>query len=46
MAPWEANWNRQTDGQDHVLSQADTLIKNRLHKGYKGYKEVHRLQGQ
>ena len=28
----EANWNRridrQTDGQDHVLSQADALNKN------------------
>ena len=24
----EANWNRRTDGQDHVLSQADTLTKN------------------
>ena len=28
----EANWNeqacRQADGQDHILSQADALIKN------------------
>ena len=24
----EANWNRRTDGQDHVLSQADALTKN------------------
>ena len=23
----EANWNRRTDGQDHVLSQADALTK-------------------
>ena len=23
----EANWNRQADGQDHVLSQADALTK-------------------
>ena len=23
----EANWNRRTDGQDHALSQADTLTK-------------------
>ena len=23
---YEANWNRQTDGQSHVLSQADTLM--------------------
>ena len=25
---YEANWNRQTDGQDHVLSQAAALTKN------------------
>ena len=25
---YEASWNRQTDGQDHVLSQADALTKN------------------
>ena len=24
----EANWNRRTDAQDHVLSQADALTKN------------------
>ena len=24
---YEANWNRMTDGQDHVLSQADALTK-------------------
>ena len=23
----EANWNRQADGPDHVLSQADALTK-------------------
>ena len=31
----EANWNRQagrqTDAQDHVLSQADALTKNQGH---------------
>ena len=26
----EANWNRQTDGRDHVLSQADALTKCEL----------------
>ena len=25
---YEANWNRRTDGQDHVFSQADALTKN------------------
>ena len=24
---YEANWNRQTDEKDHVLSQADALTK-------------------
>ena len=30
MSPndYEANWNIQTGGQDHVLSQADALTKN------------------
>ena len=32
----EANWNRRTDrptkGQDHILSQADALTKNRIMK--------------
>ena len=27
---FEANWNRMTDGQDHVLSQADALTKKVL----------------
>ena len=26
---YEANWIRQIDDQDHVLSQADTLTKNK-----------------
>ena len=25
---YEANWNGQADGQDHVLSQADALTNN------------------
>ena len=25
---YEANWNKQTDGQDHILSQVDALTKN------------------
>ena len=25
---YEADWNGQTDGQDHILNKADTLTKN------------------
>ena len=38
---YEANWNRQADEQDHILSQGDALTKNTTQKDHeKSYRHI------
>ena len=37
-----ANWSRQTDGQDHMLSQADALTKKCCPKIFGSLKSKHK----